>query len=171
MVQLRGMVESGRGVSRGGRGMVEVVEGGPFSPWTRTPPNAHCTLHTTQPQPTCSRGALLRAFAAESPPHSTAFGRQSCGTEGTRVAISDLAAAARQASAARPMRAHVPSSDRAPRPGWARDAHRKKPSRTDGERSGASRSLSDRAARRRTCADARTSSCNPAPRLAAIRPS
>ena len=31
--------------------------------------------------------ALLRAFAAESRPHSTAFGRQSCGTEGTRVAI------------------------------------------------------------------------------------
>ncbi len=83
----------------------------------------------------------------------------------------DLAATARRVSAARPMRAYVQSSDRAPRPGWARDAHRKKPSRTDGERSGASRSLSDRAARRRTCADARTSGRNPAPRLAAICPS
>jgi len=47
------------------------------------------------------------------------------------------------------MPAYVQSSDRAPSPGWARDAHRKKPSRTDGERSGASRSLSASAHLRR----------------------
>ena len=77
----------------------------------------------------------------------------------------DLAATSRQVSAARPMRAGVLSSDRALSPGWAcdSDARRKVPSRTDGERSVASRSPCDRAARRRTRSHARASVCSPAP--------
>ena len=96
---------------------------------------------------------------------TAAFGRQSCGTEGARLLIQDLAATSRQVSAARPMRAGVPSSDRALSPGWAcdSDARRKVPSRTDGERSVASRSPSDIAARRRACVDARASVRSPAP--------
>jgi len=128
---------------------------------------------TRAPQPRRrSRAQLSERHSATLPRRvgrrTAAFGRQSCGTEGARLLIQDLAAAARQVSAARPMRAGVPSSDRA---GWDRDARRKVPSRADGERSVALRSPSDRAARRRACADARACSRSPAPPQAAICPS
>ena len=123
---------------------------------------------TRAPQPRRRSRAQLSARRAAVPPRrvsrkTAAFGLQSCGTEGTRLLIQDLAAAARQVSAARRMRAGVLSSDRAPSPGWDRDARRKVPSCTDRERSVASRSPCDRAARRRTCADARVSVRSPAP--------
>jgi len=127
---------------------------------------------TRAPQPRRRRRAQLSARRAAVPPRrvsrrTAAFGRQSCGTEGARVLIRDLAAAARQVSAARRMRAGVLSSDRAPSPGWDRDARRKVPSCTDRERSVASRSPGDRAARRRACADTRASVRSPAPLQAA----
>ena len=131
---------------------------------------------TRAPQPRRSSRAQLSERHSAVPPRrvsrrTAAFGRQSCGTEGARLLIQDLAAAARQVSAARPMRAGVLSSDRAPSPGWDRDARRKVPSCTDGERSVASRSPCDRAARRRACADARASGRSPAPPQAANSPS
>ena len=131
---------------------------------------------TRAPQPRRRSRAQLSERHSAVPPRrvsrrTAAFGRQSCGTEGARLLIQDLAAAARQVSAARPMRAGVLSSDRAPSPGWDRDARRKVPSRTDGERSVGLRSPSDRAARRRACADARASGRSPAPPQAAKCPS
>ena len=131
---------------------------------------------TREPQPRRSSRAQLSERHSVVPPRrvsrrTAAFGRQSCGTEGARLLIQDLAAAARQVSAARPMRAGVLSSDRAPSPGWDRDARRKVPSRADGERSVALRSPSDRAARRCACADARASVSSPAPPQAANSPS
>ena len=131
---------------------------------------------TRAPQPRRRSRAQLSERHSAVPPRrvsrrTAAFGRQSCGTEGARLLIQHLAAAARQVSAARPMRAGVLSSDRAPSPGWDRDARRKVPSCTDGERSVASRSPCDRAARRRACADARASGRSPAPPQAANSPS
>ena len=131
---------------------------------------------TRAPQPRRSSRAQLSERHSAVPPRrvsrrTAAFGRQSCGTEGARLLIQDLAAAARQVSAARPMRAGVLSSDRAPSPGWDRDARRKVPSRADGERSVGLRSPSDRAARLRACADARASGRSPAPPQAANGPS
>jgi len=139
-----------------------------------TAPSRHG--RTRAPQPRRRRRAQLPERHSAILPRrvgrrTAAFGRQSCGTEGARLLIQDLAAAARQVSAARPMRAGVLSSDRAPSPGWDRDARRKVPSRADGERSVALRSLSDRAARRRACADARASVPSPAPPQAANSPS
>ena len=156
--------------------------------WTRLGPYYPGLNPFLRMDTNCTRTHTARSTRRSRSPHDLAalcsvlsprrVGRIRPHSDGNRAAPKghgsrspDLAAAARQVSAARPMPAYVQSSDRAPRPGWARDAHRKKPSRTDGERSGASRSLSDRAARRRTCADACTSGSNPAPRLAAIRPS
>ena len=112
-----------------------------------------------------------RAFAAESRPHSTASDANLAQHERTRLLIPDLAATAGQVSASRPMRAHIPSSDCVPRPAASAPRAANRPSRTDCERSGPRRSRSDRAAHRRTCADARASGRCPAPRLAAIRSS
>ena len=137
-------------------------------------PSRHGRTRAPQPRRR-SRAQLSERHSATLPRRvgrrTAAFGRQSCGTEGARLLIQDLAAAARQVSAARPMRAGVLSSDRAPSPGWDRDARRKVPSRADGERSVALRSPSDRAARRRACADARASVRSPGPLQAAICPS
>ena len=140
---------------------------------TRTP-SRHGRTRAPQPRRR-SRAQLSERRSAISPRRvsrkTAVFGRQSCGTEGARLLIQDLATAALQVSAARPMRAGVLSSDRAPSPGWGRDARRKVPSRADGERSVALRSPSDRAARRRACADARASVPSPAPPQAANGPS
>ena len=147
---------------------------GPFRIRLMRTPSRHGRTRAPQPRRR-SRAQLSERHSAVPPRRvsrrTAAFGRQSCGTEGARLLIQDLAAAARQVSAARPMRAGVLSSDRAPSPGWDRDARRKVPSRADGERSVALRSPSDRAARRRACADARASGRSPAPPQAAKCPS
>ena len=96
-------------------------------------PSRHGRTRAPQPRRR-SRAQLSERRSAISPRRvsrkTAVFGRQSCGTEGTRLLIQDLAAAARQVSAARRMRAGVLSSDRAPSPGWDRDARRKVPSCT-----------------------------------------
>ena len=90
-------------------------------------PSRHGRTRAPQPRRR-SRAQLSERRSAISPRRvsrkTAVFGRQSCGTEGTRLLIPDLAATAGQVSASRPMRAHIPSSDRTPRPGCERAARR-----------------------------------------------
>ena len=138
-------------VSRGDTWVGYVSCGTPVFFETQRPrtPSRHGRTRSSQPRRR-SRAQLSERHSAVPPRRvgrrTAAFGRQSCGTEGTRLLIQDLAAAARQVSAARPMRAGVLSSDRAPSPGWDRDARRKVLSRADGERSHVEVSLCDRSA-------------------------
>ena len=135
-------------------------------PWT------HARTAAASSQPRAALRTTLGDFAAESQPQDRRIRTAIVRHRRDTGPDPDLAATSRQVSAARPMRAGVLSSDRALSPGWAcdSDARRKVPSRTDGERSVASRSPSDIAARRRACVDARASVRSPAPLQACTLP-
>jgi hypothetical protein len=126
-------------------------------PWT------HARTAAASSQPRAALRTTLGDFAAESQPQDRRIRTAIVRHRRDTGPDPDLAATSRQVLAARPMHARVLSSDRAPSPGWACDARHKVPSRTDGERSVASRSPCDRAARRRTRSHARASVCSPAP--------
>ena len=134
-------------------------------PWT------HARTAAASSQPRAALRTTLGDFAAESQPQDRRIRTAIVRHRRDTGPDPDLAATSRQVSAARPMHARVLSSDRAPSPGWACDARHKVPSRTDGERSVASRSPSDIAARRRACVDARASVRSPAPPQASNSPS